>query len=1271
MNNLSSSLKDRQIIAIILLLTLGLSLCMPISVHATSSDMVFAAPSYYPSEKVLIMLTEDVNNNGNEDLVLGTGLPGKVLIMLGNEDGTFQNPDVYDFGQYAAITGLAMADFNGDGKVDIIISNQNGKWLRILYGEGDGTFNMPTFNYPVGTSPQKIEVVDLNNDGKLDVVISQYTTDNGVGILMGKEDEGDGRILGNFVEYLPGHRIYQTVTADFNGNGYLDIAAGSYTDGKIYVLFNDESGGFEVGSTIDTGLSSVSTIAAAHMNADAHIDLICSSSNVLKVLLGQGDGNFDVSHSTSGGRDLAIADFNGNNKLDIAMTAETNQIRVMAGNGDGTLQAAKVFYVQDSSQPTPIAYGDFDGDGAYDLAFGEDLRNRIGIMRNTRLDKISNVVLSSIEHLAGSAKSIQLTVTTNGIGDGTNIRADFLTSEGELISPSIEAVGSVINNEAILQLNIPDNLPYGNYLVRIDLDGGAEIYESPYQIYSYGTIAWEEDTIEVDEGSGELILRFSRSGGSKGNVGLGYTLNGTAVLLRDYEKAGFWGDGWILSSGDEKTIEAKFNILDNGIYTGDQTFTITLTITSGLADGLPATATVTIKEKDSANDATLKDLTIEGTTVNGFDSAIYSYDVQLPYGTMNAPSIAAIANHIDATLEITQAVGIPGTARVKVTAEDNTTELNYEVNFSVTEVESVSIETQPKLEYTEGEALDLSGLKVKLHWSNGTEEEVEFADFIAKGLTVDKIDGTTLATTDNGSTITIAHTSSGKTVETNNLTVHAIPTTYTVTFEDWDGYNLKTETVEEGNGATPPDNPSRPGYIFTGWDKVFNNITSHLTVTAQYIEDVPTITDQEKVSVDKAALNIGFAAGDSVNSVTQDISLTSVGAVYGSDITWSSDNEGIIKINATGNSGITTRPTLGSGDTDVTVTAFVYHNGASDTRDFNLIVLQLQPPTPPNVTISIGKTNVTTYGGSNGSITVTAYGGSGTYEYSKDNGLTWQDSNVFKGLGVGTYRVLARDYSDTSNESTVSTVNISSPNKPSGGSSGGGGSSSSLSINRTNPTQGTLDRDYTYSLRASGGSGAYSFEVTSGKLPEGLTISKDGVISGTPTKAGTYQYTITVTDRNGRISRHSFTQIIEEGEIEESKQETIEGESTPKKQIKLTIGKLETTIDEAAYYLDAFPFIDGESNRTLVPLRFISQTLGAEVKWLPETRQVLITEEDTEILLTIGSKEVLVNGEMILMDTEPRIIPPGRTFVPLRFVSEILGATVEYNHETREISITK
>ncbi|MGI6307772.1 MAG: stalk domain-containing protein [Dethiobacteria bacterium] len=126
------------------------------------------------------------------------------------------------------------------------------------------------------------------------------------------------------------------------------------------------------------------------------------------------------------------------------------------------------------------------------------------------------------------------------------------------------------------------------------------------------------------------------------------------------------------------------------------------------------------------------------------------------------------------------------------------------------------------------------------------------------------------------------------------------------------------------------------------------------------------------------------------------------------------------------------------------------------------------------------------------------------------------------------------------------------------------------------------------------------------------------------------------------------------------------------KVIKLTIGQQAGSVNGEPYTLDAAPYISVEAGtgRTLVPLRFISEALGAGVDWNPETKQVSITDEGKKIILTISSKDVLVDGEKQIIDCAATI-QSNRTFVPLRFVSETLKAQVDYKAETKEITITK
>ena len=102
---------------------------------------------------------------------------------------------------------------------------------------------------------------------------------------------------------------------------------------------------------------------------------------------------------------------------------------------------------------------------------------------------------------------------------------------------------------------------------------------------------------------------------------------------------------------------------------------------------------------------------------------------------------------------------------------------------------------------------------------------------------------------------------------------------------------------------------------------------------------------------------------------------------------------------------------------------------------------------------------------------------------------------------------------------------------------------------------------------------------------------------------------------------------------------------------------------------DQKPYIDG-NNRTMVPVRFPAETLGANVDWLPNTRQVHITNKahdallDTDIMATIDRKDVIVNGQTKFMDTTA-VITNSRTMVPVRFISEYLGATVTWHESSR------
>jgi len=91
---------------------------------------------------------------------------------------------------------------------------------------------------------------------------------------------------------------------------------------------------------------------------------------------------------------------------------------------------------------------------------------------------------------------------------------------------------------------------------------------------------------------------------------------------------------------------------------------------------------------------------------------------------------------------------------------------------------------------------------------------------------------------------------------------------------------------------------------------------------------------------------------------------------------------------------------------------------------------------------------------------------------------------------------------------------------------------------------------------------------------------------------------------------------------------------------------------------DLQPFV--RDGRTLVPARFISEALGAEVGWCGVEQKVTITKDNTEIILTIGSAVYTVNGSQRTLDV-PAQLREGRTVVPLRLIAEIFGCEVEWD----------
>ena len=343
-----------------------------------------------------MVVTGDLNNDGKEDFVVRDvfGQPNSLAVYLGNGNSTFQAPKSFSTG---GVNGswVVAGDFNGDGKLDLVVSNNDGASpnFAILLGNGDGTFGAPMITSTGGGSTQWLATGDFNKDGHLDLLLVDNTNGD-VAIFLGK---GDGTFQAPTL--LPRKFANTAAVGDFNNDGNLDFVIIS-GDGFGYVYLGKGDGTFNSPLTVTLGSplapSGPTWVAVGDFNVDGNLDFVVGE----PPLRGQNNG------------------YQG--------------IQLLLGNGDGTFQPVQDYLAGPGNVLLPTSVGDFNGDGAPDLAV-LDFENSILVLLNqTRVLKVN---------LAGAGHG---SVTSSPAGINCPSKCVFGFSDGTVVTLSPHAAaGSV------------------------------------------------------------------------------------------------------------------------------------------------------------------------------------------------------------------------------------------------------------------------------------------------------------------------------------------------------------------------------------------------------------------------------------------------------------------------------------------------------------------------------------------------------------------------------------------------------------------------------------------------------------------------------------------------------------------------------------------------------------------------------------------------------------------------------------------------------------
>ncbi len=337
----------------------------------------------------------DFNNDGKLDLITANYDSDNVSVLMGNGDGTFQFAGNYGLSCFGPVS-VATGDFNGDNKIDYATADGRCGSGSVAMGNGNGSFQGPTV-YAAGACPQSVITADFNADNKLDLVVvngpgcpaspvkggSQIPDISGNSISISMGN-GNGTFQ-NMASYPVGLGPIEAIAADYNRDGKLDLAVTNASNSNVSILIGNGNGTFQSAINYPAGFQPFS-ITKGDFNNDGKLDLAVtnSSSASVSVMFGNGNGTFQAPTSyPTDARPNSIIAVNVNGDSRVDLvTANAESNSVSVLLGNAGGTFQPPINFPVGTNPSSVASGDFDGDGKLDLAVANRLPSSVSVLLN-------------------------------------------------------------------------------------------------------------------------------------------------------------------------------------------------------------------------------------------------------------------------------------------------------------------------------------------------------------------------------------------------------------------------------------------------------------------------------------------------------------------------------------------------------------------------------------------------------------------------------------------------------------------------------------------------------------------------------------------------------------------------------------------------------------------------------------------------------------------------------------------------------------------------